>query len=194
MTTRSERDIRRFDRWAKTYDRSFLQDLFFAPIQSKLIDLCAAKPEPPRRVLDIGCGTGRLLHAVHLRWPDAALTGVDPAPHMIAEARRRIPDADFKIAAAESLPVADASVDLAMSSMSFHHWADQHKALTEITRVLVFGGRFCLADHTAVFANVLGEQVRSRRHVASMFADAGLRVMEQKGLWLQFATITLGQK
>lgn len=194
MTTRSEHDIGRFDNWAATYDRSFMQRLFFGPIQSAMLDVCDTSSGPPRCVLDVGCGTGRFLRAAALRWPQAELTGVDPAPRMIAEAGRLNPRLDFKLGMAESLPVEDRSVDLAVSSMSFHHWADQRKALGEIVRVLVPGGRFCLADHTAIFFNLLGEKAKSGKQIRGMFEEAGLSIVLQKRMWTRFALITVGRK
>ncbi|HMD69545.1 MAG TPA: class I SAM-dependent methyltransferase [Chitinivibrionales bacterium] len=194
MPTQSEQDIKRFNSWAATYDRSFMQRLYFGPIQSRMLAICDTPLGPPRRVLDVGCGTGRFLRAAALRWPQAALTGVDPAPRMIAEAGRLDQRPDFMIGMAESLPVEDQSIDLAASSMSFHHWANQPKALAEIVRVLAPGGRFCLADHTAVFANLLGKKARSGKQIRRMFEEAGLSVVLQKKMWSRFVMITVGRK
>ncbi len=44
----------------------------------------------PSAVLDVGCGTGRLLEKAGAHWRAARLLGVDPAPGMIEVARRRI--------------------------------------------------------------------------------------------------------
>jgi len=46
----------------------------------------------------------------------------------------------FLQGAAEALPFADATFDLVVSSMSFHHWADQRTGLGEVRRVLATGG------------------------------------------------------
>jgi ubiquinone/menaquinone biosynthesis C-methylase UbiE len=194
MPTQSERDIKRFNEWAKTYDRSFLQRLFFGPIQARVLDVCSSQSVPPHSVLDIGCGTGRLLAAARAQWPEAKFAGVDPAPQMLSAAQRLNPQADFKVAMAESLPIEDQSVDLVLSSLSFHHWADQKKALGEIVRVLRPEGRFCLADHTAIFANLLGEKAKSAAQVATLFSDAGLAVVLQKRMRSRFVLITVGRK
>jgi ubiquinone/menaquinone biosynthesis C-methylase UbiE len=194
MPTQSERDIKRFNEWAKTYDRSFLQRLFFGPIQSRMLDVCDKQGSPPGAVLDIGCGTGRLLAAARAQWPEAKFAGVDPAPQMIAAAQRRNPQADFKVAMAESLPIDDQSVDLVLSSLSFHHWADQKKALVEIVRVLRPEGRFCLADHTAILANLHGENAKTARQLSALFAGAGLSIVQQKRMWSRFVLITVGRK
>jgi ubiquinone/menaquinone biosynthesis C-methylase UbiE len=58
--------------------------------------------------------------------------------------------ARFVQGAAEALPFGDASFDLVVSSMSFHHWADQRVGLREVRRVLAPGGLLGLADALAV--------------------------------------------
>jgi ubiquinone/menaquinone biosynthesis C-methylase UbiE len=144
-TTRAAKDIRRFDRWSHTYDDSWLQERLFGPVHQTVLNLALDGPAP-RTILDVGCGTGRLLSAALQRWPDARLIGVDPAEGMVAEASRQIPAARFMSAAAEALPLPDAAIDLAMSTMSFHHWRDHAAGLREIARVLRPDGRFILAD------------------------------------------------
>ena len=100
----------------------------------------------PDTVLDVGCGTGRLLRKAKARWPNAQFIGVDPATGMIENARRLMPDAKFYVSQAESLPLPDASVNLVFSTASFHHWQDKEKGLREIKRVLQVGGLLFLAD------------------------------------------------
>jgi ubiquinone/menaquinone biosynthesis C-methylase UbiE len=194
MPTQSELEIRRFDEWAQTYDRSFLQRLFFGPIHSRMLDMCDSQGAPPKSVLDIGCGTGRLLFAAKVPWPKAKFAGVDPAPRMLEAAKRLNPNADFKVSTAEALPFPDQSADLVLSSMSFHHWEDQPGALREIARVLAPGGRFCLADHTAVLANLHGENAKSGKQIRRMFEDAGLPAIAQKRMWSRFVLISVGRK
>ena len=75
MPTQSDLEIRRFDEWAKTYDRSFLQRLFFGPIHSRVLDICNSSAAPPASVLDVGCGTGRLLYLAATQWPASSVLG-----------------------------------------------------------------------------------------------------------------------
>ena len=192
----TDSDVKRFDRWAATYDQSVMQRLYFGPVHSKMLDLLAqdGPNDPPSCVIDVGCGTGRLLRAASVRWPQAKLFGVDPAEQMVSEANRLNPNAIFKLASAESLPFPDQTADIVLSSLSFHHWADQKKALQEIARVLRPGGLFCLADHTMLLTKLLGEKVKSRDQIRELIIGAGLAVRQQQRLGMRFVLITLAQK
>jgi ubiquinone/menaquinone biosynthesis C-methylase UbiE len=104
-------------------------------------------------MLDVGCGTGALLRQAAGVFPSAALTGIDPATGMVQVARRRWAQnrsATFVNAGAEHLPFVDGTFDLVMSTVSFHHWADQQLGLREIRRVLAPGGVFLLTDAFAI--------------------------------------------
>ncbi len=191
-----DNDVGRFGRWAPTYERSYMQRWLFGPAHARMLDLLAAygPSTPPRRVVDVGCGTGRLLRVVAARWPEAELIGVDAAAGMVEEARRLNPKARFENAVAESLPLPNSSADLVLSSISFHHWADQAKGVNEVARILRPGGWFCLADHEFLLVRLFGEKVRSRAEVWRLMADAGLTVKRQVGWGLKFVQFTLVQK
>lgn len=73
------------------------------------LDAFAAGLPPSARILEIGCRTGRVAH--HLADGRRTVIGVDPAPAMIAEGRRRHPALDLREAALEELPLEDGSVD-----------------------------------------------------------------------------------
>ena len=55
------------------------------------LELALAELDPPRRALDLGCGTGVAAQAVAWRFPEAEVWGVDLAPAMVAEAKRMLP-------------------------------------------------------------------------------------------------------
>jgi len=149
----TDRDVGRFGRWASTYDEHWLQPRFFEPVQEATLDRAALLAPNPRRVLDVGCGTGALLRKVAKRFPRADLSGVDPAPGMVEAARkawRGDRPARFVQAAAEHLPFEGGEFELVTSTVSFHHWQDQRAGLHEIGRVLAPGGSVVLADMFAV--------------------------------------------
>jgi len=190
-------DVKRFDKWAATYDQSVLQRLYFLPVHSKMLDLLVREgsKDAPSCIIDVGCGTGRLLRDASARWPEAQLLGVDPAEKMVAEATRLNPNAIFRLASAESLPFPDQTADIVLSSLSFHHWANQKKGLQEIVRVLRPGGFFCLADHNVILlAKLIGERVKSREQIRALMISAGLSVRQQQRLGMRFVLITLAQK
>ncbi|HZA60214.1 MAG TPA: class I SAM-dependent methyltransferase [Actinomycetota bacterium] len=105
------------------------------------------------RVLDVGCGPGRL--SIRLaRQHGLDVTGVDLDPSMIERARanadrpgdgnERRPS--FLVGDVASLAFPDGSFDLVVTTLSMHHWADPTTGLAEIGRVLRPGGRAIVWD------------------------------------------------
>ncbi|TMF69833.1 MAG: methyltransferase domain-containing protein [Chloroflexi bacterium] len=82
----SERDLGRFNRWAATYDRHYLQRKVFEPVHKTLLEVAVTEASSAKAILDVGCGTGRLLRSAESLFPNARLEGVDPAPEMVATA------------------------------------------------------------------------------------------------------------
>lgn len=72
-----------------------------------------------KRVLDVGCGTGANL-AVLAQHFGCTPAGVDSFEGMLAEARRKLPDADLQRGVAERLPFDDASFDAVWMSLVVH--------------------------------------------------------------------------
>jgi ubiquinone/menaquinone biosynthesis C-methylase UbiE len=190
-----KRDVKRFDRWAPTYDRSPLQKLYFEPVHAAMLDLLARElKDVPRFIVDVGCGTGRLLRAATARWPEARLFGVDPAEQMLSVAARLNPHATFQLAPAETLPFSDQTAELVLSSLSFHHWSNQAKGVHEVARVLRPGGFFCLADYRILLTRLFGGKVKSGKEIRALMTSAGLAVRRQQGLGIRFVLISLAQK
>ena len=100
-------------------------------------------PPPGRRTIDIGCGEGRLTR--HLKELGHHVVGIDASPSLVAAARASDPATDIRVANAAALPLDDASVDLAIAFMSLQDVDDMPGAVREIARVLVPGGRACIA-------------------------------------------------
>ena len=196
-TKRRKKDIERFDQWASTYEDSRLQRVFFDQIHQTTLALATGIVHYPVSVLDVGCGTGKLLRQVKVFWPEAQLIGVDPANGMIEMAKRLTPGATFFTSMAEALPLQDASVDLALSTTSFHHWQDQAAGIREIARVLRPGGCFILVD--ACFSDWFVRDFRLKRfhspaQMRTLFTQAGLQVQTQKKLVWHRWLATVGNK
>lgn len=96
----------------------------------------AFAPLAGRRILDIGCGPGRLIEALSRR--AAIVSGIDPDPEAVAQAQAFLPLADIRQAGAERLPFADTSFDGAIFLNSLHHVpvALMLQALVEALRVV----------------------------------------------------------
>ena len=136
----------RFASWAAWYDDSVLQSLLFEPVHRSVIEQLRRHAPQPVRLLDVGCGTGRLLQAV--AHSSSLAVGVDPCAEMLDAARR--PGAStcpvFVCAVAERLPFATAAFDVVTSTLSLRFWDDPTRGLSELTRVLAETGTLVIAD------------------------------------------------
>jgi malonyl-CoA O-methyltransferase len=105
----------------------------------------------PRRVLDLGAGTGKALPALAARFPAAEIVGLDLTPAMLRVAHRRPlgrtggPGGERPVlvcADAARLPFPDQSVDLVFSSLAIHWSPVLDDVLAEVCRVLRHPGLF----------------------------------------------------
>jgi trans-aconitate 2-methyltransferase len=91
------------------------------------------------RVLDVGCGDGRITAEIAARLPRGSVLGIDPSPRMLDVARTRItpltPNLSFSAGSVEGLEQVD-EFDLVVSFNALHWVADHESALTRIRRVL----------------------------------------------------------
>jgi len=181
-------DVDRFNRWAPGYDQHWMQRRIFAPVQRTVLELAQEQVARPGAIIDVGCGTGKLLALARDRFPDAKLVGVDAAIEMVrqAQASHLTEAIQFQQAMAEELPFPDVSFDLAFSTMTFHHWKDQNRGVAEIARVLTPGGRWLLAEFVATgfmkhVRRVLRlHQFPDRASLQAILSIRGLRVVAQK--------------
>jgi ubiquinone/menaquinone biosynthesis C-methylase UbiE len=103
-------------------------------------------------VLDVGCGTGTLALAAARATPNVRVTGLDADPSILSRARKKSRaaglDIGFDQGRSTELPYADASFDLVLSTLFFHHLPDDAKrqSATELVRVLRPGGRLVVGD------------------------------------------------
>lgn len=92
---------------------------------------------------DLGCGSGRWAAGVAGRV--GTLHCIDPSPEALAVARRRLADVSnihFHLAAADSIPLDDASQDFGYSLGVLHHVPDTARALADCVRKLKPGAPF----------------------------------------------------
>lgn len=189
-----------FDRWAVTYDRSWLNELVFFPsiraCQEQIQRWRAARGiDRPYRMLDVGCGTGTLLALQSRDARAERLIGLDYSPVMVRRANEKFAAADRLHCIqgdSERLPLADASIDVITCCNSFHHYPHQAQVLRGFRRVLRPGGMLVLID--GFRDNVIGWAIfdvgvamvernvhhASWSHVRRMLLDAGFARVEQR--------------
>jgi ubiquinone/menaquinone biosynthesis C-methylase UbiE len=118
---------------------------------------------PDSTVLEVGCGTGNYLVALHDRLA-CRCHGIDPSDQMLATARARSDRIAFTAGRAESLPYPDATFDLVFSVDVIHHLADRPAFFRESRRVLAPGGRLATATDSE-------DDIARRRPLASHFPE-----------------------
>lgn len=103
-------------------------------------------------VLDVGSGPGEMALLLARVLPEARIVGLDPSVEMLeiardaAERSGMAERVTFVEAGAERIPLPDGSVDLALSTLSSHHWSDPGAAFAELGRVLRPGGEARIYD------------------------------------------------
>ncbi|MBD1939044.1 class I SAM-dependent methyltransferase [Microcoleus sp. FACHB-68] len=137
-----------FDLWAPSYD-SLFPSVIYQAIHQRLLEYIDLPPQP--NVLDLGCGTGRLLSRLAATFPDLRGTGLDLSAQMIRQARSRNhhrPRLIYIQGNALALPFADGQFNAIFNTLSFLHYPSPEQVFAEVSRVLQKGGKFYLVDIT----------------------------------------------
>ena len=184
------RDVGAFNERAPGYEDGWLGRLH-REIADRTAHLALTCVPSPRRVLDVGCGTGYLLRQLATQIPAAhELVGIDAAHTMVDIAQRATSDdrLRFSTGTAEHLPYPDATFDLVVSTTSFGHWADQRAGLAECARVMTPDGHLVLTDQFSSW--LLPTLILSRRGKARtksranhLLTEAGLVSPEWHNLY-----------
>ena len=153
-----------YDAVAAAYADQFSDELRHKPLDRALLTAFAEQVRSAgtrrSRVWDVGCGPGQITAFLAGLGLDAA--GVDLSCEMVAQARARHPDLDFRTGSMTALPAPDGSWDGLVGFYSLIHLIDDgdvRTALAEFRRVLADSGLLLLAVHA-------GEEVR---HFAEWF-------------------------
>ena len=186
-----------FDVAADAYD-SFM-GRFSVQLSAQLADFAGI--ERGQCVIDVGSGPGALTTELVRRLGPDTVAAADPSEPFVEAARERHPGVDVRLAPAEDLPFDNDSFDAALAQLVVHFMADPVAGLAEMARVTRPGGvvAACVWDlaggrapispfwqaareldpGTTDESNLAG--VRDS-HLAELFAEAGLRDVEQSEL------------
>ena len=137
-----------FDLWAPSYDFLFTT-VFYQAVHKRLLEYVEL-PEQPN-VLDLGCGTGRLLNRLATQFPTLRGTGLDLSAKMLHQAQqgnRHKERLVYKQGNAESLPFVESQFDAVFNTLSFLHYPNPQQVFQEVNRVLYPSGKFYLVDFT----------------------------------------------
>jgi SAM-dependent methyltransferase len=136
MTTFKELELHGWQERASQYDAG--AGRMTRNASTHLLD--AVEARAPMALLDVCCGPGYNAGGAAARGCTA--TGVDLAPAMVDEARRRFPAATFATCDAEALAFPDRSFDAVICGFGILHLPEPEKAIVEAFRVLRPGGRY----------------------------------------------------
>ena len=138
--------------------------------------------------LDVGCGEGRFCRMLRAR--GIAATGIDPTAALLAEARRRDPDGDYRSGRAEALDLPDGAFDLVVSYLSLIDIADARAGIGEMARVLRPGGTLLIANLASfVTAGPPQGWVRDAGGAPTFFPID--RYLETRSTWVSWAGIRI---
>lgn len=117
------------------------------PGYEELQDVVAAAVPAGRRLLELGTGTGETAQRVLARLPEAEWVGIDASEAMLVRARKRLPEADLRVARLED-PLPDGRFDGVVSVLAVHHLRPDAKRdlFRRVAAALRPGGTFVLGD------------------------------------------------
>jgi ubiquinone/menaquinone biosynthesis C-methylase UbiE len=174
-----------FDQLAPTWDKELTEERlnYLGDIVKEL------GIKPGYHVLDIGSGTGVLLHfLVAEMGGEGKIVALDFSAEMLCQAKVKNfqPIVDFAQADVLAIPLADNSVNLAMCNSAFPHFGDKATALKEIARVLRNNGRLVICHtmgrkkinqlHQSIGGAVANDLLPDEFQLRELIRQAGLTV------------------
>jgi ubiquinone/menaquinone biosynthesis C-methylase UbiE len=170
---------------APLYDLPFLQQWVYRPAQNEVIE--QLNDVGARKMADIACGTGILADRIARELHPDEVYGVDMSDGMLAKARARSSEVQWRKGPAEHLPFEDGVLEAVVTTSAFHFF-DQPAALREFHRVLATGGLVAVATLSPrqplplhrLSANRLNPAHNpSPGEMRALFEGAGFRVSDQ---------------
>lgn len=165
-------------------------------VRQGLIDAIQGKP---RRILDLGCGTGSTTLMLKQAFPQAEVIGLDLSPYMLVMADYKAKSAQLSLqfmhGNAEETGFSDASFDLVTASLLFHETPPEvtKAILRESFRLLKAGGEVLVLDgnqktlRQTEWLNEIFEEPYIKAYAAgnldAWMGSAGFEAVQTQDLW-----------
>ncbi|MBW4626833.1 MAG: methyltransferase domain-containing protein [Brasilonema octagenarum HA4186-MV1] len=153
----------------------------------------------PRRILDLGCGTGSTTLMLKQAFPQAEVIGLDLSPYMLVRASHKAEktglDINWRHGDAQKTGFPDASFDLVTASLLFHETPTTVAVaiLQECFRLLVTGGQVLILDgnqntlRQLDWLNNVFEEPYIREYAAgsvdAWMGEAGFQAVQTQDVW-----------
>lgn len=124
----------------------------FGDFDDRLLDAIFESAPPAGRLLDLGCGPGTFAARARVRYPQLTVIAVDPSRDFAALTPH--PDVTLIRAAGEALPLASATIDVAVMLSSIRHVRDRSRTFAELRRVVTKRAFIVELDPTASRARI----------------------------------------
>lgn len=128
--------------------KSFFYRLWAEPsIEPMHRRIASEVPIEKGRLLDVGCGGGKVDRLIAAARPNVTVLGLDSSEPMLSAARKRssAPNVDFRLGTIEEAGYSE-EFDFALTVLSFHHWEEPAAGLRAVQRALVPGGSFWIYE------------------------------------------------
>lgn len=150
---RKAKIAKRYDKWSTIYDKFDAKAPLLGRYGAKWRIMAVRELKGCKgTVLDMGCGTGKMLLLMAKECPSATVIGVDISEKMVNIASEKAKKSEYrdriivKVMDCTSMDFDDESIDCAFASYTFTSATDPEKIVVELSRVLKRGGRVVILD------------------------------------------------
>jgi SAM-dependent methyltransferase len=140
------------------------------------VTFAAVSEARPGRVLEVGCGQGVLAERIASEL-GAAIVAIDQSEHMVELTRAR--GVTAQVGDVQELPLRDAEFDVAVAAWMLYHVPDVDRALAELARVLVPGGRLVAVTNAAAHLDELADLLGVTREPTGFSGENGERLLRR---------------
>lgn len=151
------------------------------------------KESHSKNLLDVGCGTGKVLSELKKYNSKIKLSGIDLSENMLSIAKKNLDDkVELKVGDSENLPWNDNTFDTILCTDSFHHYPNPEKVIKEMKRVLKKEGKVIIADPWMImplrvitnimlrYSNSGDYKIYSKKAIISLLASNGFSKIQWK--------------